>query len=237
MVAMVDPDSGETMAHADLPEATDPALAEWLASEMDGELLEVLHRFRTKEKGDPPEGPRSDIDLDEVEEYHLAAVENLLEGTRPDDYVVGDRRYWAAVLLCPTPGCDCHEAQVVFFDDKRGSDDIIGSVLLDIGGPSGFEVVDKAPGEPPDGPLEDLWALFRQRHDVASYLRRRQAQMKEVGATLWKPVARPVRVGPKIGRNAPCPCGSGRKYKKCCLGKRDASPDGIPADGPDRDGR
>ena len=25
----------------------------------------------------------------------------------------------------------------------------------------------------------------------------------------------------KIGRNAPCPCGSGKKYKKCCLGKQD----------------
>ncbi len=24
------------------------------------------------------------------------------------------------------------------------------------------------------------------------------------------------RVGPKIGRNDPCPCGSGKKYKKCC---------------------
>lgn len=23
----------------------------------------------------------------------------------------------------------------------------------------------------------------------------------------------------KVGRNAPCPCGSGQKYKKCCLGK------------------
>ena len=23
----------------------------------------------------------------------------------------------------------------------------------------------------------------------------------------------------KIGRNEPCPCGSGKKYKKCCLGK------------------
>jgi uncharacterized protein YecA (UPF0149 family) len=23
----------------------------------------------------------------------------------------------------------------------------------------------------------------------------------------------------KIGRNAPCPCGSGKKYKKCCLDK------------------
>jgi len=26
----------------------------------------------------------------------------------------------------------------------------------------------------------------------------------------------PVRSGEKIGRNDPCPCGSGKKYKKCC---------------------
>jgi hypothetical protein len=24
------------------------------------------------------------------------------------------------------------------------------------------------------------------------------------------------RPGPKVGRNDPCPCGSGKKYKKCC---------------------
>ena len=24
------------------------------------------------------------------------------------------------------------------------------------------------------------------------------------------------RQGAKVGRNAPCPCGSGKKYKKCC---------------------
>ena len=28
-----------------------------------------------------------------------------------------------------------------------------------------------------------------------------------------------VREEPKIGRNDPCPCGSGKKYKKCCLHK------------------
>lgn len=28
--------------------------------------------------------------------------------------------------------------------------------------------------------------------------------------------AKPIRVGRKIGRNEPCPCGSGKKYKKCC---------------------
>ena len=26
----------------------------------------------------------------------------------------------------------------------------------------------------------------------------------------------PVRRGPKTGRNDPCPCGSGKKYKRCC---------------------
>jgi len=34
----------------------------------------------------------------------------------------------------------------------------------------------------------------------------------------------PAKVGdaqptPKTGRNDPCPCGSGKKYKKCCMGK------------------
>jgi len=26
----------------------------------------------------------------------------------------------------------------------------------------------------------------------------------------------PIRVSPQVGRNDPCPCGSGKKYKKCC---------------------
>jgi SEC-C motif/Protein of unknown function (DUF1186) len=30
-----------------------------------------------------------------------------------------------------------------------------------------------------------------------------------------------VRRAPKIGRNDPCPCGSGRKFKKCCLNQND----------------
>jgi hypothetical protein len=40
---------------------------------------------------------------------------------------------------------------------------------------------------------------------------------------LGEPVA-PVRVAEKVGRNDPCPCGSGKKFKKCCLGKSEAPP-------------
>jgi uncharacterized protein YecA (UPF0149 family) len=28
-----------------------------------------------------------------------------------------------------------------------------------------------------------------------------------------------IKTQPKVGRNEPCPCGSGKKYKKCCLNK------------------
>ncbi|HEV8543667.1 MAG TPA: SEC-C metal-binding domain-containing protein, partial [Verrucomicrobiae bacterium] len=35
-------------------------------------------------------------------------------------------------------------------------------------------------------------------------------------AVAAKSKAKPVRTGPKVGRNEPCPCGSGKKYKQCC---------------------
>lgn len=36
---------------------------------------------------------------------------------------------------------------------------------------------------------------------------------------------------PAIGRNDPCPCGSGRKFKKCCLGRQASIPsDGVAAE-------
>lgn len=31
----------------------------------------------------------------------------------------------------------------------------------------------------------------------------------------------------KIGRNDMCPCGSGKKYKKCCLGKETSAVESI----------
>jgi len=48
--------------------------------------------------------------------------------------------------------------------------------------------------------------------------RKQQRQEKEMrfqaGATQSE-APKPVRAGAKVGRNDPCPCGSGKKYKKC----------------------
>ncbi len=40
--------------------------------------------------------------------------------------------------------------------------------------------------------------------------------ISDVERILWPPV--PAVAAAKVGRNDPCPCGSGKKYKKCCAG-------------------
>ncbi len=35
-------------------------------------------------------------------------------------------------------------------------------------------------------------------------------------ASAERPLAQAQRISTKVGRNEPCPCGSGKKYKKCC---------------------
>jgi preprotein translocase subunit SecA len=48
--------------------------------------------------------------------------------------------------------------------------------------------------------------------------RRQQRQQKDLQYQTGPAQAeapKPVKVGAKVGRNDPCPCGSGKKYKKC----------------------
>ncbi|MCX5675319.1 MAG: SEC-C metal-binding domain-containing protein [Planctomycetota bacterium] len=71
--------------------------------------------------------------------------------------------------------------------------------------------------------LARIWAGQSTEHAVAAsaYDAQRQAaldmtrkaQMADEGEEVVKTI---VRAGPKVGRNDPCPCGSGKKYKKCC---------------------
>ncbi len=41
-------------------------------------------------------------------------------------------------------------------------------------------------------------------------------RLKPGGGVKGVPIRRPAGASP-VGRNDPCPCGSGKKYKKCCL--------------------
>lgn len=76
------------------------------------------------------------------------------------------------------------------------------------------------------GPIDDVvkemswWACF---HEPALWARSGadaepplpiQEPVRETGG--WRPAEPVRRKEPKVGRNEPCPCGSGKKYKRCC---------------------
>jgi preprotein translocase subunit SecA len=58
--------------------------------------------------------------------------------------------------------------------------------------------------------LDELEAEFQRKK------RRELEQARLAGAGDYQPVQQVVRSGAKVGRNDPCPCGSGKKFKKCC---------------------
>jgi preprotein translocase subunit SecA len=58
--------------------------------------------------------------------------------------------------------------------------------------------------------VDELEEAFQRRK------RRELEQARMAGAGDSQPVQQVVRGAAKVGRNDPCPCGSGKKYKKCC---------------------
>jgi len=77
----------------------------------------------------------------------------------------------------------------------------------------GFEMFDQMINEVRD---ETARLIFMVK--VTAEGPRREKVAKESAATGGDGTLerKPVRKGQKVGRNDPCPCGSGKKYKKCC---------------------
>ncbi len=84
-----------------------------------------------------------------------------------------------------------------------------------------FEIIHTEAGGPEDeeGRIEFIATFLqegvrKEHHELAAFRKVEGKWFFESGEVAGpKPV---VREAPKIGRNEPCPCGSGKKYKKCC---------------------
>jgi hypothetical protein len=62
------------------------------------------------------------------------------------------------------------------------------------------------------GKYPEIYSVLNKRHNqlrriYANFIRRYEKSRQQIAAV-------------KIGRNEPCPCGSGKKYKYCCLTKK-----------------
>lgn len=216
IVFHVDIDTAETF----LPNGDEPLdLAEHphigaIVERMDGDLLDSIGRLWYRGKGRPE--PRQQVLLATQVKMHggqrgeMVAWDDVCTGVRQDYYVLeGGRLYEAAEMYCPVPDCECGEVVVAFETRVPRGAPPPGGVIVQRSGATKLE-----PSKNGRDRLEQLWDAFRKRHP--RYLARfacRYPTIKSIGARI---VARPAAEARKVGRNDPCPCGSGKKYKHCC---------------------
>ena len=57
---------------------------------------------------------------------------------------------------------------------------------------------------------------FKSIRQMKKWMKEHETELKAEQTAGMPKVETVVHEGPRIGRNDPCPCGSGKKYKKCC---------------------
>jgi hypothetical protein len=198
-----------------------------IARRIDGELLDEIARLWYSGKGRPnPEQQVLKVEKVSIAGWRpgrLVAWSDLMVGLRQDIYDLGHHVYEAHEMYCVSPDCRCGEVVIDFEAlTPRGAPDPGHVVVV---APSGEARA--MPRKRAEDRLAELWAAFRHRHPShMARFARRYAVVRMLGARIAQPasvakqlVSKPqIKSQPqiKVGRNDPCSCGSGRKYKKCC---------------------
>ena len=184
-----------------------------VADRLDDDVLDAIARLGYLGKGDePPPEPGAGGAKIEVEGWRpgdLVVWGDARPSLRGDTYVLGDHVYEAVELYCVEPDCGCGEIIVDFGPVAPRGAPHPGHVELD-----GTEATLHPGHERHQARLNELWTAYCQRHtDHRERFARRSATMHSLAGRI---VAAPPKPKPKVGRNAPCPCGSGHKFKRCC---------------------
>jgi len=190
-----------------------------IVERLDGEVLDGIGRLwhRGKRKSDP--GPRAHAVEPKPIVVHgwrpgeLVAYDEAVGTVRLDIYGLDGRLYEVVDFYCVAPGCTCGEITLDVTTVMPRGGPRLGRVVLESSGTIRIEPLGGARQR-----LEQVWNAFARRHPTyATRLARRDAEMRAIAARIVPEASSPAaRAMPKIGRNDPCPCGSGKKHKKCC---------------------
>jgi len=219
---------------ADPGAAANPAVLAWLREEVRGRLKVPLWERWTRIKGHEDREQWREQDRATLTVDWLVAYCEVFPRDWDLMVVLDGRTYWAIDSYCLRPGCKCKEVMLAFHrmgtDVPADDNTMVGAVKT---------ALDKWRNPEIEGGelTHRLWSEFISLREIKQDFRRRYKEMKRVAGELAQErrsspaalqqagVGRQQHTGrdkprkKKIGRNEPCPCGSGKKYKKCCRNK------------------
>ena len=130
------------------------------------------------------------------------------------------KKYRIHDQYCLRPQCLCSDTNlsVIDLDEPEGRGKEVSCISVDYKNKVWKMVADGSLSLEPDvmrtaleNEIPDLYETLHKRHDR---LRSIYTLSKKKHSGAGQPL-----ILPKIGRNDPCPCGSGKKFKKCCSDK------------------
>jgi hypothetical protein len=151
-------------------------------------------------------------------DVHARAPE-ILPYAKPVEFTLGAQTWLLDDQHCVRANCSCQEAALSFFELRPSAQHsgIASEPTLCI-----RYAYDTGQIEPLSGAKDGRWsgrdfvdALREVLPDLDPVLAKRQALLRRLYRRALS--RKTIRLqAPKPGRNDPCPCGSGKKYKKCC---------------------
>lgn len=121
--------------------------------------------------------------------------------------------YKIADYYCVAPNCECKEVILHAFHSNSKLDIPIWNFAYDY-------LLDKITEcEKIDEKYAKEIIEKMNESDKELFLKRHSNLKKELRIPLHNKFFKNKKSPIKVGRNEPCPCGSGKKYKKCCLEK------------------
>ena len=142
-----------------------------------------------------------------------------------------NKKFILLEFYCENPMCDCEHVivQVVLLDEKQLPTGKPVATISYSWKSKKTQCHPKLDEESERTPLANaILEAYRQIIHKKAYRKRLKTHYEKVksitaASCCDEHANQPIHAAPKIGRNDPCHCGSGQKYKKCCLGRMEMS--------------
>lgn len=154
----------------------------------------------------------------------LVSYSRIIPHAKPFSVELNGQKYLIDDQYCVKPDCSCTEAHLTFFVLNQQQTELDTNwikkllnytvdykkrVWMNVAGESSaWSADDDRAKDALESAYPDIWRLAKTKH----------SQLKQiyVNSTMRQKQGKPSISSVKIGRNDACPCGSGKKYKKCC---------------------